>query len=94
MKIKRVLLVTVAFLLIILISAALFWQSIMVYIAPKAVLTAALTDTVSQLKQRFSGGPMPILMQGLDPEGKNTVALQLEKKNALLGSRIHGGFSP
>ena len=85
MKKKTAVWIAAALVLATVIAVALFWETILICIAPKAVLTASLTDTVSQLKERFSSGPMPVLMRGLDPEGKNTIALQLEKDHPLLG---------
>ena len=76
----------VVILLALLIVAGLFWETISIYIAPKAVLTAALTDTVQALEHRYGSGPLPILLNGLDPAGKNTVDLRLIKESPLVGT--------
>lgn len=79
-------LIPVAFVLILVIAAAIFWNTISIYIAPKAVLTAALADTFQALQQRYESGPLPILINGIDAEFKNTIDMQLQSDSELLGA--------
>lgn len=77
--------IPLALVVILGILAAVFRHTLIVYLAPKAVLTSVLTNTVSTLETRFTSGPAAVLVQGIDPNGKNTVDLQLDTQNGVLG---------
>ena len=77
-------LIIAGFLITALIIFAVFWQSFVIYIMPKTVLAAALSDTISSLEDRFQASPMAVLARGLDSHG-NTVMLQLDTSNERLG---------
>lgn len=63
----------------------LFWDTILLYAAPKTVLTGALTKLYGQLEERFTGSPLAVLAQSYDPEGCYTAQLQAVTENTLLG---------
>lgn len=68
------------------ILAIAFWDTIAVYMAPKAVLTNALSDTVSRLDERFRSNPIRNLVDVYDREGKYTAQIELETSQELLGT--------
>lgn len=74
-----------AFILVFALAAGFFWDAITIRVAPKVVLTKALTTTISALRERVEGSPLSVLSRGLDREGKNTISLDLETSNQLLG---------
>ena len=63
-----------------------FWDYIIIRIAPKAVLTCALSEVFSQLEYRFRDDPLLFLIKSIDPEGKYTADVKLETTNELLGT--------
>lgn len=71
---------------VILIIAALLWPTLKVYLAPKTVLTAALTNTYANLEDRFANSPLKLISDTLDPENGNTMELNLDTSNDLLGT--------
>ena len=75
-----------SFLVAAAVLLAVFWDAVSVLLAPKSVLTGALTHSAQQLEARFSGSPVLVLGKGLDPEGKQTIQLQMDKTEPLLGS--------
>lgn len=72
-------------LLIAVILAAVFWDAILIRIAPKMVLTSALRQTFSQLEERFQKDPLLIFMRSLEPDGKYTACMELETEKDILG---------
>lgn len=74
--------VLLAFIIILII----FWDVIVIRIAPKTVLTTALSDVFSQLDARFRDDPLLILLNSLDPDGRYTADVELNTVNSLLGS--------
>lgn len=62
-----------------------YWDIIGLYIAPKWVLTSVLSDTFPQLTQRFDGNPILLVLDNLDPDGKQQIDIQLSGDNSLLG---------
>lgn len=75
-------------LVLVLIAAVVlfsFWDAIAIRVAPKMVLSKALTNTVSALEARLVGSPITVLAGGVDKSGRNTIDLQLDTVNALLG---------
>ena len=73
-------------LLAVVILIAVFWDTVSVYIAPKAVLSAALKNAYSQLETRFSDDPLLILAGTLEPASRYTADAQVCVENALLGN--------
>lgn len=73
-------------LAVILLVLALFWPTLKIYLAPKTVLTVALTDTYGALQQRMANSPVMLLSSALDLENGNTIDLELDTANDLLGS--------
>ena len=78
--------IPIAVLLVLILMAALFWQTLIVYIAPKMVLAGALKDTLDSLERRIDSSPVPILARGIDPDGRNHLKLHLDAYNAFTGS--------
>lgn len=62
-----------------------FWDAIVIRVAPKMVLSKALTNTVSALGTRLEGSPITVLAGGADKSGRNTIDFQLDTVNSLLG---------
>jgi len=85
MKKKRWWLIPAAFISAVLLIAALFWQTLLLYIAPNLVLAGALKDRLSELETRLSASPISVLARGFDPDGRNQVDLQLQTENELIG---------
>lgn len=75
----------IVLMICVLTTAAFFWDTILLYTAPKAVLSAALTRLYSQLEVRFSGCPAAVLAKYFDPEGRYTAHIQADTGNVLLG---------
>lgn len=86
MKNRKWLLIPAVVVLILMILAAVFWQSLTVYLAPKMVLADALKNSIDSLEDRFASGPAAVLARGLDPEGNNRVALELDTYNDFAGN--------
>ena len=78
-------LIPVVLLLIAAVIAGVFRDGISVYLAPKTALTAALRSTWSDLEQRFFGSPLGILADGFSSSMQNTVVLDMNTHNDLLG---------
>ena len=78
------LLIPVILVLIFLLFT--FWDKIMLYAAPKIVLTSALSDTLSQLQERFDDSPLLILSKHIDQNGRYTAEVNAETENDLLGT--------
>lgn len=78
----------VVFLAILGIAAGLyfFWEEIVLFVAPKTVLTTSLTKLVDQLEERFRGDPLWILLDLVDPDGRYIADVKLKTENTLLGS--------
>ena len=85
-KNRKLWLIPVGLLLTAAIVAVLFWQTLIVYIAPRMVLAGALKDRVSELQSRFASGPVSVLARGMDPEGKNQIDLRMDTYNELAGA--------
>lgn len=84
-KLKKKQILIVLLLLIGAIAAILLWNSVTMYLTPKAVLTSALRDSLADLEYRFQNSPMQTLMKGYDAQGQNTVQLDLHTSDNLLG---------
>ncbi len=78
--------IPVTILLMVFIGSALLWPTLKIYLAPKTVLSAALTDTYDALKQRMQNSPIRLLCSSVDMENGNTVAMELNTTNDLLGT--------
>lgn len=72
-------------LLVVTICLVVFRDVIFIHVAPKAVLTAALKDTYSQLQERFREDPLMAVIRNLDPDGKYTAEVHMNASNNLLG---------
>ena len=65
---------------------AVFWDAVLIHIAPKAVLTGALTDVFAQLEERFRDDPVLILLKNIDPDGKYTADIEVTATTSPLGT--------
>ena len=86
MKKRKWWLIPVGMLSVLLLVAALFWQTLILYIAPQMVLAAALKDRISALEEHIAASPIPVLAGGIDSEGRNHIRLQLDTYSELAGS--------
>jgi len=86
MKRGKLWLILVGILLTASVLAVVYWQTLIVYLAPKMVLAGALKDRVADIESRLSSGPVSVLMKGIDPAGNHQIDLQLDTDNELLGS--------
>lgn len=85
-KIKRIwIFILAAAVCFVSVLAACFWDTIVIYAAPKAVLSQATKDTISQLDIRFRYNPIRNLLDLYSPEGQYTVSAQLQTETELLG---------
>lgn len=71
--------------LVLAVCFVLSLEGVRVYLTPKTVLTSALMRTAQKLEDRFSGSPIQVLGKGLDRELDNTIQLQMNKNQGLLG---------
>ena len=78
--------IPIALILAVSIGCAMFWATIKIYLAPKTVLAAALTDTYSALEERFHNSPVLMIAQTLDVQNGNHMAMELTGDNKLLGT--------
>lgn len=76
-------------ILLLGILVVFFQDAILIWVAPKAVLTSALNDLFSQLEQRFHGDPLLIVAGTFNPEGKYTIDMEMETEKELLGPVIY-----
>lgn len=77
--------IPLGFLAVVLLNAFLLWPTLKIYLAPKTVLTAALTDTYANLEQRLKNSPLVLIGHTLDLENGNTLEMELDTSNDLLG---------
>ncbi|MBO7252855.1 MAG: hypothetical protein J6V25_09565 [Oscillospiraceae bacterium] len=82
---RVLLLTTITLLLILAVLSFVFWDTISIFLFPKAVLTEAVSHTITQLTQRFEHDPAMFLLRYLHPEGKQTADLKLTNNHILLG---------
>lgn len=70
-------------LTVIILFTVFFWDSIVIYTAPKMVLSQALSDTLQQLDARFRYNPIRNCLDNFSLEGRYaaTVALETEVRN-------------
>lgn len=81
--------IPVVVILAAVVLLGIYWDAAAVHLAPKAVLTATLTNTFARLEERFSGSPLLILGRGLNGDGKNTIQLELDTTDDLLGDMAY-----
>lgn len=82
---KKIWIIILAVVLAAVSCVAAFWNTISIYVAPKAVLTAALSNTVSQLQERLRQSPVTILANTLNSEGQYTAQMRIDTENSLVG---------
>lgn len=74
---KKLGIILLAAVLAVIVCVILFWNSISIYIMPKAVLTAALSETYSELEERFDKSAISVLSGSLNTEGQYTAEMEL-----------------
>lgn len=74
---KRILPILAVLAVILVASAAIYWDAIVMYIAPQIPLKEALDAVFTGLHQRWQESPVPILLRGYDADGLNTSQLEL-----------------
>ena len=72
----------IVFLTIITVT---FWDTVVLYVAPKAVLNTALIHAVEALENRFREDPIWILLGAAEPKGKYTADVKLDTTYDILG---------
>lgn len=82
---SKIWLISVLLFMITAVAAILFWDTLVMLIAPNAVLSAAIADTFAKLEYRFAESPLWTLSTGYDEQWRNTVRMQLDTKNELVG---------
>lgn len=92
-------LVPLAIIAVLLIIFWVMWPGLKVYLAPKTVLTAALTDTYAALERRFANSPLILIGGTVDLESGNTIDLKLDTVSDQMGSvqydmQIQAEWSP
>lgn len=78
-------LIPAALILIATVLVFAFWDTILIYAAPKAVLSNSLMHTFGKIQDRIEQGPIPVLANGIDGSGCNTIDFTLDTANVLLG---------
>ncbi len=76
-------------LLLIFALVFAFWDTLVMLIAPKAVLSAAIQQAISDLEGRWNESPFAVIAAGYDREGKNNVDLDLSVSGDLFGTRTY-----
>lgn len=67
------------------ILLVVFWDLLGIYVAPNTMLTQAVTKAVSRLEERFNSNPLRMVIQTLDPDGKQTADVEIKTQHHLLG---------
>lgn len=89
MKKKKLLWIPLVVILCAVICGFLFWDTLAIYVAPQTVLADAVSGAMDQLQERFADDPIRIVCRGLDPEGKQTVHMDAESEDTLLGQMYY-----
>lgn len=82
---KKCVILVFAILLAIAVLLVAFWDSIVINLFPKTVLTEALHGAMDDLSARFERSPISVLADYVDPAGQYTARMELETENSLLG---------
>lgn len=83
-------LIPILLIVTVAVVAALFWDSLSMYLAPKTALRSALNHTWETLEERFRGSPLLLLGNALQEDGLNTWQMELTTTDDLLGEvRYH-----
>ena len=67
-----------ALLLIAGVAVIVCWDALVMYLAPKTVLTKAITQAFTALDQRSQDSPLRLLARGYDENGQNKTQIVLE----------------
>lgn len=78
-------LILIPLVLAVVFLAVIFWDAVVMVVAPKTVLSAAITDVFKKLEARFADCPLWIIAEGYDENGCNTIWMRLDTANDLVG---------
>lgn len=67
-------------------AVTVYWDTLVMYVAPQIPLTAAFQQVIDDLDARYQEGPLPIFLQGYDEGGLQTVQLELEDASGAKGA--------
>lgn len=59
------------------VSAAVYWDVLVMYLAPQIAIESAFQTVCDDLEARYQESPLPIFLQGYDENGLQTVRLEL-----------------
>lgn len=86
MKKRQLWVLLSAIILILVTSVWIFRDVLVMYIAPQIPLSRALESAMVSLDERIKESPLPILLQGYDSNGKNTVYAELSDGEFPIGT--------
>lgn len=70
-----------AALVILVASAAVYWDALVMAVAPQIPLRRALSAAITSLEERYQDSPIPILLRGYDSDGLNAARVELTDKH-------------
>lgn len=85
-KRKTIWVILAAVIAIWIAFVAVYWDVLVMYIAPQIPLGTALETACSDLEARYQESPIPIFLRGYDETGRNTVSLELRTKTGAVPS--------
>lgn len=68
-----------------LVSVAVYWDTILMYVAPQVPIQAAFGQVCDNLEARYQESPVPILLGGYDESGFQTASLELRSTSGAEG---------
>lgn len=66
-------------------SVAVYWEAVVMLVAPQIPLRQAMETAIIALEERYQESPVPILLQGYDPDGLNTAQVELAEEGSVKG---------
>lgn len=78
-------LILIPVLLIAVPLVVLFWDSIVIHVAPQTVLAASVAKATAQLEERFRDSPLLLVTKVLNREGQYSATLEGSAVNAYVG---------
>lgn len=83
---QKLLLTVLALILIAVLLAVMFWDTIALYAMPGTVAAEAVSNAYEQLRQRFADDPLLLLPEYVDPEGRQAADISLTAADPILGN--------
>ena len=81
----KLIIIFLVVLLILSVITVTFWDSIVIRVAPKAVLSSALTEVFARMEDRWQGNPLLMLAGSFNAEGKYRADVTADTVDELLG---------